>query len=716
MQILEGLNKEQKKAVEKTEGPLLILAGAGSGKTKTLTHRVAHILQERKAMPEQILAVTFTNKAANEMRERIGTLLAQDGSRRSFMPFTGTFHGICVRLLRMDGEHIGVPSNFVIFDSADQKTAMKQAMKQIGVTDKKFNPSSILSLISGAKNELLDVQDYSKTSSTPAQNVAAEVWPVYAKILKEANALDFDDIIIRTVDLLLSKKEIRSKWQKQFRYILIDEYQDTNKAQYELIRLLVNDHKNICVVGDDWQSIYSWRGADYQNILNFEKDYKNTLVIKLEQNYRSTKPILDAAHKIITKNQNRSDKKIWTDLAGEKEVALHIVSDEMSEGELVVSSVKMSVDNSDYKYGDHAVLYRTNAQSRSIEEACLRYGVPYRVVGGVRFYDRKEIKDVMSYVRLIYQPDDMVSFRRIVNIPSRGIGATSINNFMRWLTDSGLTLSQGLASVQQCEKLTKRAVNGISKFNALIISLRNQIEQLKVNELIEHIINKTGIVDYYQDGSVQGDSKAENIKELISVAKEYEELGLDGFLEEVALVSDIDSYDNDADAIVLMTIHAAKGLEFPVVFMVGMEESVFPHSRSLFDPNQMEEERRLCYVGMTRAMRELIMVSANRRLLYGESHHNPPSRFLADIDGELAQIPKFSSQAIDPAYNPWKNKSSEPFKTTSEIEVITGSVVRHKIFGTGTVVEIEGDVATISFKGRGPKKLNIAFAPLEIVG
>lgn len=706
-QLLEGLNPEQRRAVETTEGPLLIQAGAGSGKTKTLTHRIAYLIATHKATPYNILAVTFTNKAAREMRERVATLLGENADNRSFMPFMGTFHGICVRLLRQDGEAVGIPRSFVIFDESDRQAAIKQASKQLMIDEKTFPARALSSLISSAKNEMLSPNEYAATASTPAQSAAAKVYPAYERALKEASALDFDDLLIRTVQMLKSQSEVRSKWQQQFKYIMIDEYQDTNAAQYQIVKLLTNQHQNIAVVGDDWQSIYSWRGADFRNILKFEQDYKNCTVIKLEQNYRSTKNILNAAHAVITKNAQRSDKRLWTDSGDGLPVQILPVNNERAEGEALIRRIRNGVDSGQRRYADYAVLYRTNAQSRSIEEALVHYGVPYRVVGGVRFYDRKEIKDVMAYLRLVFQPNDRVSFDRIVNVPARGIGAKSLQNFFGWQQAHGHSLQQALEQVTSCSELTPKARQALREVGDIMAALREVSQDASVSGLIDSLLRRVGYLDYLDDGTPQGEARQENVKELLSVAQEYQESGLEGFLEEVALVSDIDGADFTSNAVTLMTLHAAKGLEFPVVFMVGLEESILPHSRALYDQSEMEEERRLCYVGMTRARQELYLCHASSRLLYGGVQHNPPSRFLSEIEGvesvpDLSYGQSFASKPMpeEPRYVPDLNE---------------GDTVRHQVFGTGTVLEIEGDVVAIYFKGKGTRKLNVSFAPLEKV-
>jgi DNA helicase-2/ATP-dependent DNA helicase PcrA len=716
---LEGLNSEQQRAVETTEGPLLIQAGAGSGKTKTLTHRIAYLIATNRATPFNILAVTFTNKAAREMRERIALLLDQNVEHRGFMPYMGTFHGICVRLLRQDGESIGVPKSFVIFDEADRQATVRQISKQLRLDEKAFPARALSGLISSAKNDMIGPEEYASLAKSPASLAAAQVYPGYQRALKEASALDFDDLINKTVTMLQTKQEIKAKWHEQFKYILIDEYQDTNSAQYQLVKLLTNKNQNIAVCGDDWQGVYRFRGADFRNILRFEKDFKNCTVIKLEQNYRSTKNILDAAHSVITKNQQRSDKKLWTDAGKGLPVQLLQVGNERSEAESIIRRIRMDIDSGKRHYKDHAVLYRTNAQSRSIEEAFVHYAIPYRVIGGVRFYDRKEIKDILAYLRLIYQPNDRISFERLVNVPARGIGAKSLSNFIAWQNERALTLEQALSEVSLCNDLTAKARNALSELGDDLTALRAISQDASVSGLIDSLLRRIDYFRYLEDGTPQGEARIENVKELLSVAQEYNDTGLDGFLEEAALLSDADNADMTNDSVTLMTLHASKGLEFPVIFMPGMEESILPHSRSLYEQDEMEEERRLCYVGMTRAREELFMLYAASRLLYGGVQHNPPSRFLAEIDGEVQTAASQSN--YDNGYQPLgytrpqsellnKQLSNEPRYVP---ELNEGDDVRHQVFGIGTVMEIEGDNAIIYFKGKGSKKLNISFAPIE---
>ncbi|MCA9342886.1 UvrD-helicase domain-containing protein [Candidatus Saccharibacteria bacterium] len=1071
--LLEGLNDEQKRAVKTTDGPLLILAGAGSGKTKTLTHRIAYLIATNEATPTNILAVTFTNKAAKEMRQRTAKLLNENPDNRFFMPFIGTFHSICVRLLRSSGEEAGIPSNFVIFDEADRLNAVKKICKELNIDEKSVPPRTTSSIISSAKNELITPNEYAATASGTIQQTASDIYPKYQALLKEANALDFDDLIAKTVQMLSDHKIIRERWQNQFKYIMIDEYQDTNAAQYKLVKLLIGQHNNIAVVGDDWQcltpdslidtneglrpikdvkkgslvraasgygatsffpvtrvkksqytgkltclitasgntlkctsnhmlfarweatkrflvylmysreygyrigmtkgtrfdgkkydtglrvranqeratkmwvlkvcssrteaqyyetlysykynipmlvfradsnrdmsitqsqikdiysqidtvthaqhlldqlglsveyphfvpqatsrngqnrliinavlfgdkrktkmsnwsasrlsvntsnkkfldvfsqmgytvrtgrantyrtevhnldygkiedlisrlsgnyeirkaafitdkkysffpasslregmmvpvsnkgkiteeeivsiehteyrgdvydidvdkvhnyqannvvvhnSIYSWRGADFRNILNFERDYKNVTIIKLEQNYRSTKKILDAAHAVITKNQKRSDKKLWTASGDGSPVQILQVASERAEGDAIVRRIQTALDMGLRKFNDFAVLYRTNAQSRSIEESFVKHGVPYKIVGGVRFYDRKEIKDIMAYLRLIYQPEDMISFERIVNVPTRGIGTKSLQEFLRYKNHNSYTLLEALTYADKCDSITPKARKGLIELADIIDRLRNVMADSAVSTTIENLIKRIDYYAYLDDGTIQGESRQENVKELLSVADQYQDLGLEGFLEEVSLISDIDQVDISGNAVTLMTLHGAKGLEFPVVFMAGMEETLFPHSRALYDQQEMEEERRLCYVGMTRAKEELFMVNASSRMLYGGMHHNPPSRFLSEVNAETTiensflgqkNTYDFGNDIQEPAYT---KPSNEPRYVPDLNE---GDAVKHDVFGIGTVLEIDGDVAAIYFKNKGTKKINVLFAKVE---
>lgn len=701
--LTTGLNDAQAQAVMHSDGPLLILAGAGSGKTKTLTHRIAYLLQTDRAVPQNILAVTFTNKAAKEMRERVAQLTGANAQARSFMPFMGTFHSIAVRLLRQDSHVIGIDTRFVIFDEADRLTLIKQCMKKLNIPEKSISPRTVSSIISASKNEMIDPLEYAQSASGPHEKVVANVYPLYERGLRSANALDFDDLIGVCVTMLQQNEQIRQKWQRQFKYILIDEYQDTNSAQYTLVKLLTGDEKNICVVGDDWQSIYSWRGADFKNILNFERDYPGALVIKLEENYRSTQSILEAAHKVIEKNVKRSEKRLFTNRGNGKPVHVLQVANERAEAEAVAKAIVLSTEMRIRNYHDFAVLYRTNAQSRSLEEGFLRSGVPYRIYGGVRFYDRKEIKDIVAYLRLIYQPEDSVSFERIVNVPARSIGDTSLRRFEEWRERRDFGISDALQHIDDADALMPKARAGFRELADIIVSFRAVADEMPVVELLERLIKRLNYFAYLDDGTIQAESRSENVRELLSVAKGYADNNLAGFLEEVALVSDTDR-DGGDNSVTLMTLHAAKGLEFPVVYIVGMEEGVFPHSRAAYDPLELEEERRLAYVGMTRAKEELNLIYATSRVLFGNIMYNPPSQFLRDIDIK-SELEPFSHSAQESALN-----SNEP-RYVPELSI--GDGVKHPVFGIGSIVALDGDTADIYFKARGLKKLNIAFAPLE---
>lgn len=716
--LLTGLNPEQRRAVETTEGPLLIQAGAGSGKTKTLTHRIAYIIAMKKAIPSQILAVTFTNKAAKEMRQRIAGLLNESSENRSFMPFAGTFHGVCVRLLRIDGEHVGIPKNFVIFDESDRQSAVKQCMKQLRIDEKSITPKAVASLISSAKNDLISAAEFSSYAQTPVQEAAAKVFPLYQRVLKDAGALDFDDLITQTVTMLETDESIRTKWQTHFRYIMIDEYQDTNTAQYKLVSLLIGPQKNIAVVGDDWQSIYSWRGADFRNILKFENDFTGTTVISLEQNYRSTTAILEAAQAVILKNKERSNKRLWTAIDGGIPVQIVRVPNDRSEGDAIIRRIRTLVDNSSRTYKDFAILYRTNAQSRAVEEMFVRYGIPYKIIGGVRFYDRKEIKDIIAYLRVIFQPEDRISFERIANTPSRGLGAKSMEAFFAWASHAGGVL-KGLQTISDCVSLTPKAKASFSELADIVVTYKEFSENVVVSGVIDSLIRRINYIAYLDDGSLQGESRVENVKELLSVAKAYQDAGLDGFLEEVSLVSDLDGLDQQQNSVSLMTLHAAKGLEFPIVFIVGLEETVLPHSRALYDAKEMEEERRLMYVGMTRAREELYLLTSYSRVLYGGVQYNPPSRFLDDIgiDAEGSGGMLFGTDSHRPGMDAYASPVTLADIYDQEpryvVEFHEGDSVEHQVFGQGTVVEADGDNVAVFFKGKGIKKLNTSFAPLK---
>lgn len=693
MPLFDELNPEQQTAAAHTEGPLLVLAGAGSGKTKTLTYRIAHLIQNHQVAPGQILAVTFTNKAAAEMRQRVAALLGRNGADRSFMPFLGTFHAICVRILRQEAEAAGLSRQFVIFDSQDSLSAIKQAMRQLAIDEKRYNPQAIRGIISSAKNELIDERVYQNFASGHMQEVAAEVYPIYQRLLRQAQAVDFDDLLLVSVRVLKDQPEILERWRAQFRYILVDEYQDTNHAQYQLIKLLSEPHHNLCVVGDDWQSVYSWRGANFRNILDFERDYPEATVVKLEQNYRSTKPILSAAQNVISQNETRSEKTLWTDYEAGEPVQVHQLANEMEESRRIIDQIARE----GHDHRDVAVLYRTNAQSRSLEEAFIRFGVPYQIVGGTRFYERKEIKDVLAYLRLVYQPNDEVSLRRIINVPPRGLGEKSVQMLFDYQARHGLTLEQTLADAGQMDGLSAKARTALQRLQELLQSARDS--QLAAGELVEWLVKTSGYRDYVDDGSIQAADRLENVQELISVASQYHDVA--EMLEEVALIADLDTMADTPEGVTLMTLHAAKGLEFPVVFMVGMEEGIFPHSRSLYDAEEMEEERRLCYVGMTRAMRTLHLLHANTRMLYGKPMSNPLARFIAEI-GEYA---------ADSAHGERSDISEDAAKSPTDLQ--PGDEVVHPMFGAGTVSVVDEDEITVAFLKAGSKKLSRQYAPLK---
>ena len=699
MDQLQGLNPAQSSAVTTTSGPLLILAGAGSGKTKTLTHRIAYLVQQQAVWPNEILAVTFTNKAAKEMRERLGHLLGKDAQSRNFMPWMGTFHGICVRLLRIDGQSIGIAANFVIYDEDDRQGLIKQAMKQLSISDKQIKARAVSSAISNAKNELRTPEDMMLSAKYPFEQSVADIYARYEKLRSDAGALDFDDLLIETVRLFNEKPEVKKKWRDTFKHILIDEYQDTNAAQYAIVKSLVNEERNICVVGDDWQSIYSWRGADFTNILNFERDFPGTKVIKLEQNYRSTGAILEAANNVIAKNIQRTDKKLWTDLGDGSPVQVHGTYDEAEEASLVAGRIASHVSMGSRTYGDFAVLYRTNAQSYTLERALRLQRVPYQLVGGVRFYDRKEIKDIIAYLRLIYQPNDRMSFSRIANIPGRGIGATSLEKFLVWQSGSQMDIIAALTNADQTTSLTPRARIAFKEFGEKMRILQAMVKSNATPaDIIEKLLALTNYRSYLLDGTPQAEEREANVGALISEVQVF--VDLPEFLEEVALVSSADT-SAGSDKVTLMTIHAAKGLEFPVVFMVGMEEGIFPHSRVYESgPSELEEERRLCYVGMTRAREELHLSYAQSRLQFGQRGYNDVSRFIADMGDQLAAID-------EPVVH------AEPDYYSDELSLEIGDRVRTAAFGKGEVVDIEGLAVTITFDDGITKKLNAEYAHLE---
>ncbi|MBU8917068.1 DNA helicase PcrA [Neobacillus sp. 114] len=638
--LLNGLNPEQQKAVKATDGPLLIMAGAGSGKTRVLTHRIAYLIVEKRVNPYNILAITFTNKAAREMKERIAKMMG--GAAEEI--WISTFHSMCVRILRRDIDRIGFNRNFTILDSSDQQSVIKGILKEKNIDPKKFDPRAILGSISSAKNELIDPEEYAKTAGGYFEQVVSDVYEEYQKRLRKNQALDFDDLIMKTIQLFQRVPEVLEYYQRKFQYIHVDEYQDTNKAQYLLVKQLANRFKNLCVVGDSDQSIYRWRGADIANILSFEKDYPNATVILLEQNYRSTKRILLAANKVIEKNFNRKAKNLWTENPEGNKIVYYRADSEQGEAQFVTGRIKELTRDGKYKLSDIAILYRTNAQSRVMEEVLLKSNIGYAIVGGTKFYDRKEIKDMLAYLRLISNPDDDISLQRVINVPKRGIGSSSLDKIIDFAAMHDMSIFQALESIDLIglsPKITKAA----AEFRDLVKNYTNMQEFLSVTELVEEVLDKTGYSEMLKaEKSIEAQSRLENLEELLSVTKNFEETNEDktlvAFLTDLALVADIDSMDDDgekADSVVLMTLHSAKGLEFPIVFLIGMEEGVFPHSRSLMEEVEMEEERRLAYVGITRAEQNLFLTNAQMRTLFGRTNMNPASRFISEIPEDLLE-------------------------------------------------------------------------------
>ncbi|MGD0976706.1 MAG: UvrD-helicase domain-containing protein [Minisyncoccia bacterium] len=627
--IFDVLNDRQVEAVRAIEGPVLILAGAGSGKTRALTHRIAYLISE-KVKPENILAITFTNKAAGEIKDRVAKLLQATDSRlpATVPPYMGTFHSMCLRILRQDIDKLGYGRNFVIYDEDDQISLIKKVMTDLDISWKKFNPNSILAKISELKSELISEKEFSNSAKEFAKKILSQIYISYQLALKRNNAVDFDDLIMLCVELFQKEPATLAKYQEIFKYILVDEYQDTNHAQYVWVNLLAKKHRNLFVIGDDYQSIYAWRKADIRNILDFEKDYPEAKVIKLEQNYRSTKNILAAANNVILNNKNQKHKKLWTENIEGENIFLKEVVAEKDEGEYIVKTILAGVKNGE-NFNDFTILYRTHAQSRALEESMIRHGLPYRILGGVKFYQRREIKDVLAYLRLALNPSDEVSLARIYNVPGRGIGQTSYEKLIKGEDAGGKQMA------------------AFAELKSLVSELSVKSKVMTPTELIKYLLKKIGYEKYITEGSADGDERWENVKELFTATKKYDlsaaPAGLENFLEEVALIQETDKLDKRDKAIKMMTLHSAKGLEFPVVFIAGMEDGMFPHASSFFDPEEMEEERRLCYVGITRAKKELHLTFCRRRMLYGSSQSNPPSRFIFEIPEDLVKFSPFTS-------------------------------------------------------------------------
>ncbi len=720
--ILGPLNDRQREAVTQVEGPMLIVAGPGSGKTRVIAHRIAYLLARRHAHPHGILAVTFTNKAAREMRDRVLALVGEGVGQEMAI---GTFHALCVRILRVDGHHIGVPRDFIIYDEEDQLAAMRQAIMELDLDPKRVPPGAVLAAVSRAKAELRTPQEVAATAQTYFQEVMARAYRIYQRILEENRALDFDDLLMRTVWLLQEEEKVRQKYAQRFLFQHIDEFQDTNVAQYSLARLLCEPHRNLCVVGDPDQSIYTWRAADIRNILSFEHDFPEAKVVFLEQNYRSTQTILDGAHHVIAKNKLRKEKRLWTQAGPGHPIVVHEAYDEAEEAAFVAGEIGRLMHEGGYAPRDFAIMYRTNAQSRPFEEALLLEGIPYRVVGGLRFYERREVKDLLAYLRLVYDPYDSMALMRIINVPPRGIGEKTVQELQQWARALGVPLYASLQLLAEQERdspapeapslprpaLSRKAVGALLRFLGLINELVARSSDAPPSRLLDLIIERTDYKSYIL-GEPQGEERWENVEELRSVVSEYDRLSpreaLARLLEDVALITEVDRYDERANAVTLITLHAAKGLEFRVVFMVGMEEGLLPHARSFEDPAQMEEERRLCYVGMTRAKELLYLVRAFRRSRTGP---RLPSRFLADIPPHLTVPAKAPSLPAPPRVR----------AAGAALPLKAGAKVRHARFGEGIVISCvpSGDdhLVTVAFKGEaGIKKLLLSMAGLEPMG
>ncbi|MFC2052265.1 ATP-dependent helicase [Chloroflexota bacterium] len=723
MDILAELNPAQREAVEAISGPVLILAGPGSGKTRVITHRVAYLVRVCGVSPRHIMAVTFTNKAAREMEERLHQLVSSAVADLTL----GTFHAICARILRGDGKAMGIDSRFVIYDKDDQLSVIKRGIQEIGLDPKQYVPQAISSAISAAKSRTLTPGDYIQQGRSYFEEVVGRVYEQYQQMLGESNALDFDDLLMKTVQLFRKSPEILARYQSRYRHILVDEFQDTNVVQYELVRQLGGKYRNICVVGDPDQSIYSWRSADLRNIMSFEKDYPETKLVLLEENYRSTKMILETASSIISANQQRKPKNLWTrNESGEPATVVETYT-EQEEAQFVVNEIERLVGRGEVGLGDCAVMYRTNAQSRALEEAFIRYGTPYKLVAGTRFYERREVKDIIAYLRFAQNPNDSVSLTRIINVPQRGIGQQTQAGLSSWAKSMGVSQYEALRLLVEPDTRESMPQPTFSAHSSrLLTGFLNLMEEfitrsreLNLVDLFDLVIDRSGYKEYISNGP-DGEERWDNILELRTVAQEYRDLkpvdGLAVFLEGVTLVSDVDGLDGSVSSVTLITLHQAKGLEFPVVFMVGMEDGILPHFRSFDDPGQMEEERRLCYVGVTRARQKVYLVRAFRRNLMGRSMVSQPSRFLSDIPEHHISsdgLWRGEESQITPSIYSW-NKAPVPNPTAPELKA--GDHVRHDQFGKGVVVScqpVNGDSeAVVAFNG-GVKKLLLSFAHLE---
>lgn len=725
-ELLAKLNEKQREAVTTTEGPVLVLAGAGSGKTTVLVNRIAYIIAKKKALPKNIIAITFTNKAANEMKSRIQSIIGDSVDDM----WVSTFHSACVRILRRNIDLVGYERDFVIYDTADAKTVIKECLKELNKDEKVYAPKAVLSAISHAKDNMQTPEIFEAINSGDyyLKNIA-EIYALYQKKLKKNNALDFDDIVFLAVKILMENQDVLSFYHQKFDYILVDEYQDTNNVQYMLISLLAQQKRNICVVGDDDQSIYKFRGANIQNILGFEDEFPDAVTIKLEQNYRSSKNILDAANAVIANNKERKGKALWTDKSEGNKITMYTAANERGEGEFIARQIE-KLAKSGEKYSDIAVLYRTNAQSRVIEEMFLRWAIPYKVLAGMRFYDRKEIKDIIAYLRVIYNPRDDVSLKRIINEPKRGIGAASIDKASALASEKGVSLFDILKKAYDYPQLL-RISSKTEDFISVINSLEKASHTMKLEDFVVRMLNDTGYLPALQtENTIEAQTRIDNLKEFMSVVQEFEksseEEGLQAFLENLALVADIDAYDEDQDTVVLMTIHSAKGLEFDNVFLAGMEEGLFPSSRSAMEREELEEERRLCYVAITRAKKRLFLTNTRMRMIYGKTSASLPSQFLNEIPNEYIEeifdnTIKKATTVVERKVSTFKDNMFNPVKVQEplpeEINFKPGDRVEHKKFGEGIIISVQqfGRDAKleINFDSVGRKQLMAVFAKLK---
>ena len=724
--LLTGLNKEQQQAVQHTEGPLLILAGAGSGKTKVLTVRIAHLLAQG-VNPYEILAITFTNKAAKEMKSRVEGLVGDVANRI----WLSTFHSFCAKFLRFEiDSFLGYNSNFTIYDTSDSQAVIKAALKALNLDDKYYPVGAMIAAISDAKNKLLFASDFRKQARDFYQQKVADVYEYYERELRKNNALDFDDLLLVAVKLLQSNAAVLDKYSHRFRYVMIDEYQDTNHAQYVLAKLLASHWKNIAVVGDADQSIYAWRGADIQNILDFEKDYPNCTSIKLEQNYRSTKIILDSANAVIDNNEGRPEKNLWTDKIEGAKIQHFTAQSEHEEAAFIGDTIAKKHDIHDVPYGDMAILYRTNAQSRVLEEALIKRALPYTMVGGTKFYDRKEIKDVLAYLRVLYNPFDDLSLLRIINVPKRSIGATTVAKLQDYAREKGTSLFMTLTQLHLIDSIKGKTKEKLEEFGILIFTLVSEMEDKTVLDILESILDRTGYLAQLEESTdPQDQARAENIGELLSVAKDFQDTNPSGtvedFLEQVALVNDVDSFEQEEAKVTLMTLHAAKGLEFPIVFLCGLEEGLFPHSRTLMNPEEIEEERRLAYVGITRAEKELYISNATTRTVFGRTSSYLPSRFIDEIPEELVdglrakrKVPDDIKRHVPQHMSVTSRPVTKPIVRNEVIaDWKVGDTAIHSKWGNGKVINVTGEGAgmklTIEFPTQGVRVVMAKFAPVK---